>query len=153
MLNLWLILRDDAKVLINDALKEGRDYSGDIPEETLSIFRRMLDRTVVQKLFKAANIGGDTYHLYSIYFKNTQAAKAAEAIAYLVDLYPNRIIVGGAWRNNGDIIAGYEPHPQLIRIMPDIIEYDETGAEVSTSPATELVDINLLLGQSPRKFT
>jgi hypothetical protein len=44
----------------------------------------------------------------------------------------------------------------LYLFMPDIVEYDENGNEISRTPATsndDLRDINLLVGQEPRDFT
>ena len=153
MVNLWLVLRDDAKQAINTALSAGEDYSGPVPDKAIRIFRKMVDRRVVQNMFNTPTIGGNVYHMYSLYFKGSEVSAAADAIEYLTTEYPDHIIVGGAWKWDGSIIPGYEPHAQLIKMMPDIVEYDNDGEIVGTTPATELTDVHLVLGQSPREFT
>jgi hypothetical protein len=41
----------------------------------------------------------------------------------------------------------------LLDYMPDIVEYDENGDIISTTPATEVTDRIFLSGQAPRTFT
>lgn len=148
MINLWLILRDDAKQAINTCLKTPEDeYSGPVNTQTRRIFERMSDLDTVQKLFKSPDISGNIYHLYSLYIDNGSAQQAADAIDYLTTEYPNHIIVGGAWQWNGNQIAGYEPHPQLIQLMPDVWDGNAFVA------ATVVTDVNVLAGQSPRDFS
>lgn len=144
MINVWVILRDDAKQLINTCLKTPEeDYSGPVDIKTRRIFEKMSDLDNVQRLFKSPDINGNIYHLYTIYFDSEDVQQAADAINYLTTEYPSHIIIGGAWRWNGTQIPGYPPHPQLIKLMPDVEGF----------PATELTDVNIMAGQTERDFS
>ena len=48
--------------------------------------------------------------------------------------------------------AVYPQHNRLVDFMPDIIEYDSEGIPTGSTPATELTDVNLRVGQAPRIF-
>ena len=149
MINLWLVLRDDAKVLINTALSTPEEnYSGPVNTKTRRIFERLVDLKSTQRLFKSPDIGGNVYHLYSLIF-TSDLKKAKAAVDYLVTRYPNHIIIGGAWYWDGTQVPGYPPHAQLLKLMPDV--YD-SGTD-SMVPATVVTDVNLLAGQSPRDFS
>jgi hypothetical protein len=47
----------------------------------------------------------------------------------------------------------YPIHAQILKIMPDVVTYDVNGNEISRVDATEPTDVNLLMGQAPRRFT
>jgi hypothetical protein len=150
MINVWLIIRDDAKQLINAALNtREEEYQGPVPNKARKIFETMACRAQIQRMFKSPDIGGNAYHLYSLYINSDDKQKAKDAIDYLITEYPNHIIIGGAWRWDGTQISDYPPHSQLIKMMPDV--FDE-GSQTYI-PATELTDINLLFGPSPRDFS
>lgn len=155
MINIWLILRDDAKRIINTCLSTRiEDYTGPVPTKTRKIFESMACRAQIQKMFKSPELNGNTYHLYNIYINSEDKQKAKDAIDYLVDEYPDHIIIGGVWRWSGTQISDYPPHSKLIKLMPDIFIVDDqnTGAG-HYETATELTDVNLYAGQSPRDFS
>ena len=150
MINVWLIVRDDAKIAISTAISTPESqYSGPVNLKTRRIFETMADRAQVQKLFKSPSFGGNIYPLFSLYIDSSDAQQAKAAVDYLITKYPSHIIIGGAWRWDGSQIPNYPPHPQLIQIMPDV--WDNTSQ--SYIAPSQVEDINLMLGQSPRDFS
>ena len=96
--------------------------------------------------------------------------KIQTALDNLVATYPNRVRIVGAWywdgrqvgtqfvRDEDGNITGisgtptYPLHSRTIEFMPDIVERDEDGNEVSRVRPTDLSDVNLLQGQQERHF-
>ena len=163
--NLWLAIRDDAQQALNERLnwnlKEQGIYTGPVPDRAARLFKRMHDRTRVQRLFRTDNVGGRTWTLWSIYlFYNINIlSNVQNELDFLVATYPNQLQIVGAWFMDGRQVGTqwadeehlttsgspiYPIHSRILEIMPDI---DEVG----TRP-TEPSDINLLMGQSPRRF-
>ncbi len=88
-------------------------------------------------------------------------------IEFLLNKWPGVWIVVGCWKRNGlqwgtnfgedgvTIIDTpvYPVHPQHMLIMPDDVTYDDVGNEVSRTPATVPVDVNLVCGWAPRRWS
>lgn len=149
MINLWLVMRDDTKQIINTALSTSEDeYIGPVSLRERRIFEGLNDRSV-QSIFGTPVISGNKYHMYSIYIKPKDTDQVVSAVAYLIEKYPNHIIIGGAWKVSDGSQDSYPPHNQLIRMMPDI--WDRVAQQFIL--ATELTDVNLLAGQAPRNFS
>jgi len=115
-------------------------------------------------MFKVPTIGGNTYHAYSIYFKSNVTSVVRTEFDYLAAEYPSQFFILGAWmkdgrqagvKKDGTGTPVYPIHANAWRIMPDVVVHDEDGNVISTTLATsntDLRDINLLAGQSPRNF-
>ncbi|GAG22187.1 unnamed protein product, partial [marine sediment metagenome] len=134
--NVWLALSTAARDAVVEALDTpAGEYTGPVTETEIKIFRAMLNRADVQKLFKTPTMAGKTWHLFSLNF--TASAKAQTALDYVAANRPGHFVILGAWRWNGTNIAGYEPHAQLVQFMP----------------ADVLADVDLRQSQQPRQFT
>lgn len=157
--NVWLALSDTALTeyrVRKQAERDEVEYNGPMQDREYKIFQSFQDEAVVQRLFKSPTIQGTTYNLFSIYVDRTDAQAAQDAITYLTDTYPTQIIVLGVWREDGTQVNAYPINANAWRVMPDVVEYDENGDVLSTTPATsnaDLRDINLLFGQQPRDFS
>jgi hypothetical protein len=160
-INIWIVLTETAKDTLRPLLD---DPTYDGPHLTaVKIFRRMIDIATVERMFKSPTLGGTKYFLYSVTFNDIGgggAQKLQDALEYLEANYPAQFEVVGAWLWDGRQVGTqwvdpedhsqgttgtplYPIHPQLIQFMPD----------VGGAPATELADVNLVQGQSPRQFT
>ncbi len=145
------MIRDDAKLLINEALATTTDdYAGSVKQETREIFELMSDLIVVQGLFKSPVLVGNVHHMYSLYIENGNLSNVQDAITHLSVVYPGQYIVGGAWNMDGAQAAGYTPHADLIDFMPDV--WDGLVPPGFTTAVT-VTDVNLLAGQSQRNFS
>jgi hypothetical protein len=178
LVNLWLVVRDDAKQKIVERLRWDEaaqgEYTGPVKDRANNIFRKLIAGERVLEYFTSPDIGGNIYHMFSLYLNGSQQVKSE--LDWLAVEYPNHIIVGGAWyvssgRQVGtgpifdeetgeqigyDDVPTYPLHPQLYKLMPDVVEYDDQMNEVSRTPATSNADLKdrvLLAGQSPRDFS
>ena len=139
--------------------------------------QKVHDVAVVQRLFREFTAGGKTYKLFSLYLNNSQAAQ--DLFDKLQTNFPQDFAIVGVWHMDGrqagtqweldgegvptGNVTGtpaYPIHAQAYRFMPDIVEYDENGDVVSTTPASsnaDLRDINILQAdfgmQAPRRFS
>lgn len=154
--NVWLAVRDDAQALIVERLRWDIEsqgaYTGPVTDRQARLFGYMADQDTTQRLFKTRTAAGRVWTLWNLYFNlpgNILQIVKDELDQLAVD-YPNHIVIAGAWRWNGEQVPGYPPHAQLLKFMPDVWNGDDPP---TYSPATELTDVNLLLGQSPRVFT
>jgi len=170
--NLWIALSSAAKTAVNARLNWNEEnngvYSGPVGDKEARIFRAMADMTIVQNMFRVGGFGGTTWTLYSVYPESSMIAK--RAVDWLAANRTNVFKVVGAWHWDGrqigtdwEVVEGERtgvitgtptyriPTAQLLKIMPTIKVYAEDGSHTETEP-TELSDINLLLGQSPRVF-
>lgn len=155
-INVWLALRDDAQALIVERLRWDRDaqgeYTGPVTDRQAKLFGYMADQENTQRLFRQGTAGGRVWTVWNIYFNlsgNVLQKVKAELDQLALD-YPNHVIIAGAWRWDGSQVNDYPPHPQLLQFMPDVWNGDEPP---TYSPATQLADVNLLLGQTPRDFS
>ena len=153
IINVWLALREDTDTLVRERLdwdtETQGEYTGPVPERAAALFALMADRNVVQNLFGTFKKGGKDYRAWSLYTDKGLGFIQGELDA-LDNEYPNRAVIGGAWYWDGAQLDDYPPHPQLINLMPDVWNGDEPP---TYSPATEVTDVNLLLGQAPRDFS
>ena len=174
-INVFLALRDDAQALIKERLNwdESTEYSGPVTNRQNKLFKLMQDRANRQKLFRIDEISTRSWTLWSLYFdfdKDIMQKIQAE-LDDLTTNFPNHVKIVGAWHWDGrqagtqfvrdaeGNITGtsgsptYPLHARLIQFMPDDVTYDENGNETSRTRPTVPSDVNLAMGQSPRRFT
>ena len=171
--NVWLAMSTQARDEFRARRQQGDQYSGPMDDDTYYVLDKMSDQEVVSGLFATPTLGGKTYITFSVYLPGE--ARVQKAIDYLTERWPGHFIVVGAWFMDGrqagtqweldeegertGNVTGTPIYPipaQAYRIMPPINVYDENGDLVSSTPATsnaQLVDVNLLAGQAPRRFT
>lgn len=167
--NLWIALsqagKDTLRPLLDDSDYEGQHLIA------VKIFRRMIDISTVERMFKTPTFNSKVWHLYSITFNDLggQAAqKLQDALAHLEANYPAQFEVVGVWQWDGrqagtqwvdpdDHSQGttgtplYPIHAQLLNFMPDV--WDGVDPEIPVYiPATVLTDVNLIQGQTERRF-
>ena len=156
--NVWIAMSQQALNEYKDARLLKKDYTGPMDALTFDTLHRMADTDNVQAMFKRVPADGKEYTLFSLYLP--ASAEAKTRIDHIAEQWLGHFIVIGAWNWDGTQveIAGqivYPVHAQAWRLMPDVIEYDVGGNETSRTAATsnsDLRDINLLQGQSPRDF-
>lgn len=170
-INVWVGLSSTAHEQLRDYLTADDDTIPANRIRAVRIFRKMQDRATVQRLFRRATVQGREYRLYSLTFDLDRegAQSARDAFDYLETEYPSHFNVVGAWHFDGrqvgtqwvDEVGGevtgtpMYPLPPLgvmLRFMPTIKTYDEDGNLTGEVEPTELTDVNLLQGQSPRRF-
>ena len=171
--NVWLgmsasVTSDIRTRLLWDEERQGK-YAGPVADVEQRIFRTMAHFANVERKFKRPTITGRRRHLFSLNF--TSEAKANEALDQIAARRAGQFIIGGAWfwdgrqlgtewelnedgeRTEATVgVPTYPLHPRLIDFMPDIVERDEDGNVISTTPATVLTDVNLIQGQKERRF-
>jgi hypothetical protein len=141
MINLWIAVREDVEL---DDLKLGRILTHP-------------DMAHIEAVMKRDTLAGKVWMLYSVYIEPTAAAKTK--IKTWLANHANQVVVGGAWNMDGSQILKADGTPmfpidsRLIKFMPDDVSYDESGAEIGRTAATELKQVNVMFGQSPRNFT
>lgn len=166
--NVWLGLREEAQDAIIERLDfdPELEYTGPVTDREARLFQYMSDRANVQRLFKTTRIGGRPWTLWSLSFTENLAQVQTE-LELLVENRPNHVTIAGAWFWDGrqvgtqfvhdeeGLVTGVSGTPTyplpvnaLLQFMPDL--RDSEG--VVTGPAVDLTDVNLLLGQSPRRF-
>lgn len=173
--NVWFAISQqglDAFKARRTAERNGTVYSGPMDDDTFEVLSKMHDQDVVAGMFKKPTIGGKVYSTFSVYLPGT--ARVQKAINDLTTKWPGHFIVVGAWWLDGrqagtqftydedgnvTVVTGTPAYPipaNAWRIMPDQYTYNPDGTVATTVPATsnaQLRDINLLSGQSPRRFT
>lgn len=163
--NLWIALSTQAIQEFQNK-KADPNYSGPMDDYTFNVLSKMHDMAVVQNLFKTVT-SGKTYKMFSLYLEGSTGAK--DAIDDLTAKWPTHIIAVGVWWHDGRQVGtqydeqgqavgdpSYPIHSQAWKFMPDQNEYDGDGNVIGTISATsnaDLTDVNLLAGQSPRRFT
>jgi hypothetical protein len=175
IVNLWVALSQqglDEYKAKRAAIRDGTEYTGPMDNKTFKILSAMADTDTVQRMFKTVAAGGKVYTLFSLYAEGTTSAQ--NALDYLQEKWPNHFLVIGCWwmdgrqcgteweyDASGNLTGGvtgaplYPIHAQAWKTMPDIVEYDASGNEISRVAATsnaDLRDINVLQGQEPRRF-
>ena len=103
----------------------------------------------VRDIFKKPDEGPRSYELWSLYYEIEDGAELLQIRNDLNAEFPGQVRTIGAWWWDGSQVlnpGGTQPlfplHTSVLEYMPDI----------DGSPATELTDVNLGLGQSPRQF-
>ncbi len=165
---------DEYKLVIQH-IQDGTldEYTGPMTQEVFSIIKRAHGLETQGRIFKPFEAGnGKTYRLISLFTdEDSNIDKIREKLAYLEQEWPQHFDLCGVWQwnglqcgqyydENGDI-AGTpdEPldHNKLLKFMPDVMT-DPGDPEADPAvpptyePATELTDVHLMLGQSPRNF-
>jgi hypothetical protein len=142
MINLWIAVREDVEL---DDLKLGRILTHP-------------DMAHIEAVMKRDTLAGKVWMLYSVYIEPTAASKTK--VKTWLASHAGQVVVGGAWNMDGSQVlkAGGDPmfpiDSRLIKFMPDDIVYGQDDLEVSRTAATELKQVNVLVGiQSPRNFT
>lgn len=69
----------------------------------------------------------------------------------LLDAYPDTKVIGVWSRETGAQVEDVDP--DALEIMPDLVERDEEGEEISRSRPTELRDHHRWAGQAPRQWS
>ena len=158
--NIWFGMRKTAAEVVKARLNwdEG-EYTSPVTDREYRLFKLMADQENVERLFKVASISGNDWILWSIGFDEPANVlqKVQDEIDALLLKYPTQVSIAGAWFWDGrqvgtqwnedqtDITGAPTytiPTTQLLKFMPD----------VEGLPATVLADVNLSLGQSPRRF-
>jgi hypothetical protein len=142
MINLWIAVRDDVGL---DDLKLGRILTHP-------------DMAHIEAVMKHETLAGKVWTLYSVYIEPSAVSKTK--IKTWLANHAGQVVVGGSWKMDGSQILKTDGTPmfpidsRLIKFMPDVVTYDQDGVEVSRTAATELEQVNVLVGiQSPRNFT
>jgi hypothetical protein len=142
MINLWIAVREDVGL---DDLKLGRILTHPIVSD-------------FESLVKHETLAGKVWTLYSVYVEPTAASKTK--IKTWLGTHAGKVVVGGAWKMDGTQVLKadgsvlFPIDSRLIKFMPDDVTYDQDGAETSRTAATDLKQVNVLVGiQSPRNFT
>ncbi len=175
--NVWVVMTATATSVIRTRLlwdeeeqgEEQSEYTGPVTDIEHRIFQKMAHYRNVEAKFKRPTIAGEKRHLFSLNFRGTTKAKAA--LDYIEANRPGHVIVVAAWwwdsrqvgtqweldqdgerTGNTTGTPTYPIHPRVIDFMPDIVEWDEDGNVISTTPASILSDVNLVQGQQERRF-
>jgi hypothetical protein len=168
--NIWIALRNGAHIAIKERVQwdEDRDgpYAGPVPNWVGRMFETIADRATVEKLFRRDRVWfsqGAVWRDWDLWSLNFDESREnlqllGEKLADLELAYPSMVRVVGAWwwdgrqvgtrfDANGDVVGTptYPLDARLIEFMPDL---DDQG----TRP-TEMGDVNLVFGQSPRRFS
>ena len=139
--NLWMGFDDRAQSKAKEVDEDGN---------LIHPVNRALGDPSVRDIFKHHNPSGPrTYELWSLYYEVEDGAELLQIRNDLNAEFPGQLRTIGAWWWNGEQVmnpAGQQPlfplHTSILEYMPDI----------DGSPATELTDVNIGLGQSPRQF-
>ena len=152
-------------------------YSGPMDDESYRIMNTVTDVRVSTRLFRPKTVGAAGQNPFINYsMKWPTVPEMQTDLDYLIGAWPGKQFeVNGAWDMTTGFQVGqegvYDEEGNLIgiegdplypilddayKLMPDIVEYDDEGNEISRTPATsnaDLRDINITLGQTPRDFT
>ena len=170
--NLWIAMRKTAQDVLKVRLKWDSEtkgeYTGPVREKTAKLFQTFADYDGVQRLFKERStmMGMRKWNIWSVYIEASgdDARAVRDEIDRLVSEYGNQIAIVGAWHMDGREVGtryedgklvGFPIYPIPLWVddfMPDVWSLDENDEPIST-PASGPVDVNLLLGQSPRTFS
>jgi hypothetical protein len=160
MINLWIALRDDAEAELATWVEDLTADQSMVKDSILS----HPDLQHIASSTKRMTDGANTWGMYSMYTSGSPTALGN--IAKWLGLYAGKAFVCGAWHmgglqlgtaldEDGNLIGSplYPIDPRLVEFMPDDVTYNEDGAELSRTPATEPKQLNLMAGQKPRNFT
>ena len=116
-------------------------------------------------MYKIDSFAGEDWFLFPIYLPETQID---DVIDWLAANKGSKTKVLGVWEYDTGIQYGTEIEPETgevvgdptypinartLEFMPDIVERDQDGNIIGTTPATELTDVNLMQGCHDRRFT
>ncbi len=156
--NIWLAISDAAQSAVLESLNWDEElqgpYTGPLRPRSRRLFQYMDDQTTRRRLFSKPTLQSITYNLWSIEFNEDERdtlQAVRDELDHLIAQYPNQIAVCGAWDWEGQQIGNPPIYPipsYLWRFLPNPLPDGSTP----TSNA-DLVDVNLLFGQSERDFS
>ena len=172
--NVWLVLSEVAIAKYKERLQKERnneEYTGPVKDRAFKILRTMQKLDAVQARFRGATLQGKAVQILSVYFPGN-VPQVEAGLDWLLAEYPSNIAVVGAWwafgrrgglqlgteyDEDGNVVGTptYEIPNWAWRLMPDEVVLDESGNEVSRTPASsnaDLRDIAMLCGQARRRF-
>ena len=171
LMNMWLGVTQDYRDEIFEYLAWDTESQGEYPGPLVAIdeaiFSTLDDVVNIQTMYKIDTTAGEDWFLFPIYIQEMQiddvvdwlaANKGSKTKILAAWHFDNGLQYGMEWDvdENGDpIITGDPTYPidlRTLEFMPDIIERDQDGDIISTTPATELTDVNLMQGCYPRRF-
>ena len=140
------------------------EYTGPLVATDEAIFSTLDDVVLIQTMYKIDSFAGEDWFLFPIYLPEPEID---DVIDWLAANKGSKTKILGVWEYDTGIQYGQEIEPETgdvigdptypidlrtIEFMPDIIERDENGNIISTTPATELSDINKIQGQADRAW-
>ena len=165
-MEVWIVMRDDAITELKADVQAYRadSYTGDYPK-MIQFFSESVAQGVMERVSRMESAAGRDFRLFSFYTNKRQdiAEIRADIEAYDAAEPANKFGIAGAWHSDGrqlgadyteeGVIASAPLYPiddvQLLKFMPDV---SDGGDPPVFSPATELTDIHLMAGQTPRDF-
>ena len=113
--------------------------------EAVDVLRKVPDREVVDTLWRKPTISSVSYQNYSVYLDNLDELDKVTAG------YGAEAIVLGCWDWDTGKIT-HELDPRIMDVMPDDVEYDEAGNEISRKRPEKPKQTNLIYGQAERQW-
>ena len=170
----WVMLGPTVHAAYKNRQRDPENYNGPCDDRSYAILNTFYDNETVQDMYKVKGSGNNAFVVYGLNFDTLEQAESD--ILYLNDEWPKpQVATYGAWdietglqvgikydyNEEGEIVGttGTPTYPipsDCYKIMPDLVVYDESGDEISRTPASsnsDLRDINIVAGQSPRIFT
>jgi len=128
----------------------GEGAPGPIDDRTYELLSTVVDITGSQGQYKTKSVNGNNpFTNYAMNFTDEQ--EAADAMAFLNVEWPGQQFeIEGGWYWDTGLEIGvtaeggdpvYPLSPTAYELMPDIVEYDEDGNEISRTPATSNADL------------
>ena len=166
LINVWLGVTEDYRNEILEYIAWDEETQGTYPGPLVAtdeaIFSTMQDMVTRQAFFRVDGFQGKSWYLFTVTIKEMElddvtdwlAANKGSKTKILGAWYWDNGLQHGTELDEGTVIGTptYPLNNRILKFMPDIIEYDEDGNIVSTTPASEMTDVNLEQGQAPRVF-
>ena len=165
-LNMWVLVANDLISEYKAYLSDPENYDGNLTDAVIEALSVNHDGMTVSQLFNQVQKNGKAYSLFSIYPDADRVTP--EAVTAMQTALGDNFEILGVWTMTGmqfgtsideeDTLVGTPTYPipaDAYLVMPDIVQHDMDGNEVSRIPATsnaDLRDLNLLSGQAPRQF-
>ncbi len=120
--NAWIAISDVGAQALKDRFEWDSEtpYTGPVTEEAWAIMRKLLSYNRMGR-WKTPQIGGKTWHLFSVYLDSPAQAQAA--FTYLENQYPANFELVGAW-DWGTGAQLVPPHARLTDFMHDGVAAD-----------------------------
>jgi len=159
--NLWMGFREDAS-----ASAHTKDNNGNKHKVTKAI-----GDVRVSEIFRKDRQGNKDYELWSLYYEVETEQQLRDIRNDLNAEFPGQVRTIGAWWWDGRMVGTeftydaegavtgtsgnpiFPLHTRILGFMPDEVRYNKQGQETGRSRPTSLSDVNLGMGQAPRRFT